>query len=187
MSFKKILVGVNNSPLGSHVVAAALELAQFNQAAIRLLHCITTEIVGEPTVPLPLDMGLQPSLTLGDYETQKVLVEKQIEEAQAILTRYREEAIARGLPTEADYQIGEPGHLICEVAKDWGAELVVVGRRGRTGLAEVLLGSVSNYVVHHAPCSVLVIQALETQAPATADSGLLSVEMNPALSHEGNG
>ncbi len=40
-----------------------------------------------------------------------------------------------------------------------GADLIVLGRRGRTGLAEALLGSVSNYVLHHAPCSVLVVQA----------------------------
>ncbi|RMG10302.1 MAG: universal stress protein, partial [Cyanobacteria bacterium J055] len=36
--------------------------------------------------------------------------------------------------------------------------LIIVGRRGRQGIEEAVLGSVSNYVVHHAPCSVLAIQ-----------------------------
>jgi nucleotide-binding universal stress UspA family protein len=33
-----------------------------------------------------------------------------------------------------------------------------MGRRGRTGLSELFLGSVSNYVTHHAPCSVLTLK-----------------------------
>ncbi|NEO28803.1 MAG: universal stress protein, partial [Kamptonema sp. SIO4C4] len=35
---------------------------------------------------------------------------------------------------------------------------VIIGRRGRVGLSEILLGSVSNYVLHHAPCAVMVVQ-----------------------------
>jgi phage terminase large subunit GpA-like protein len=50
----------------------------------------------------------------------------------------------------------------------------MVGHRGRTGLSEFLLGSVSNYVMHHAPCSVLVVNnpkadlASETEAADVA-------------------
>ena len=44
------------------------------------------------------------------------------------------------------------------LAKDWNADLIIMGRRGLTGLSEMFLGSVSNYVVHHASCSVLLIQ-----------------------------
>ncbi|WP_442949349.1 universal stress protein [Nostoc sp.] len=40
----------------------------------------------------------------------------------------------------------------------WGADLIVLGRRGLKGFAELLAGSVSNHVVHHSPCSVLVVQ-----------------------------
>ncbi|NEO65320.1 MAG: universal stress protein, partial [Moorea sp. SIO4G2] len=40
--------------------------------------------------------------------------------------------------------------------------LIVLGRRGLGGLKEMVLGSVSNYVVHHAPCSVLVVQGVAT-------------------------
>lgn len=52
---------------------------------------------------------------------------------------------------------GAPDQQIVERAKDWGADLIVVGSHGR-GFWGRLLGSVSNGVVHHAPCSVLVVR-----------------------------
>lgn len=175
MSFKKILVALNHSLLSRHVFAQALELAVFNQAAIRLIHCITPEMVAEPTGIMLYETVLPQNITLNDYQTQRVLIEQRIEEAQVMLDRYRQEALNQGVLTEADYQIGEPGQQICEIAKDWGADLITIGRRGHTGLAEVLLGSVSNHVVHHAPCSVLVIQEVELEAPDAMVSDLSSV------------
>jgi len=47
--------------------------------------------------------------------------------------------------------------MICELAIDWNADLIMMGRRGRSGIAEFFLGSVSNYVLHHAPCSVQIV------------------------------
>lgn len=52
---------------------------------------------------------------------------------------------------------GSPDPIIIEVATDWKADLIVVGSHGR-GFWGRLLGSVSNAVVHHAPCSVLVVK-----------------------------
>lgn len=167
MSFKKIIVALNDSPLCERVFAAALELALSTKAAIKLLHCVTSEIVAEPTIQMPYETGLQPNFPLTDYESQRLVIETHLEGAQAILERYRSEAISQGVPVESDCEIGEVGNQLCEAAKDWGADLIVVGRRGRKGLAEALLGSVSNYVVHNAPCSVLVIQDVETEPPAS--------------------
>ena len=56
-----------------------------------------------------------------------------------------------------DVTNGSPEQKIVEVAKDWGADLVVVGSHGR-GFWGRLLGSVSDAVVHHAPCSVMVVR-----------------------------
>lgn len=52
---------------------------------------------------------------------------------------------------------GSPDQQIVEKAKEWNADLIVVGSHGR-GFWGRLMGSVSNGVVHHAPCSVLVVR-----------------------------
>lgn len=61
------------------------------------------------------------------------------------------------LAIETDVLHGAPDQQIIERAKDWKADLIVVGSHGR-GFWGRLLGSVSDGVVHHAPCSVLVVR-----------------------------
>lgn len=53
---------------------------------------------------------------------------------------------------------GHVKQVIVEEAKDWGADLIVVGSHGYGFFGRVLLGSVSDFVLHHAPCSVLVVR-----------------------------
>jgi nucleotide-binding universal stress UspA family protein len=70
-------------------------------------------------------------------------------------------AIALGIKADSQQILGSPGKTICKVAKETEADLIVVGHRGRWGLTEILLGSVSNYVFHHANCCVLVVPTHE--------------------------
>ncbi|MEL6910326.1 MAG: universal stress protein [Cyanobacteria bacterium J06629_2] len=53
---------------------------------------------------------------------------------------------------------GQLSSTICEFAHSCQADVIAIGRRGHSGLQEMFLGSVSNYVVHHAPCSILLVQ-----------------------------
>lgn len=161
--FKKILVALDDSSESNIVFDGALELAQTHGASLKLLNCLTNEIVGEPVGTLPLEMGLYPELVT-TYPTYPALLEQRLEQAQQMLQSHSESAKSRGVRVEYDCQVGEAGACLCQEAKKWGADLIVLGRRGRTGLTEALLGSVSNYVLHHAPCSVLVIQSLETES-----------------------
>ena len=55
---------------------------------------------------------------------------------------------------------GSAGKAIVEAAQDWGADLIVVGSHGYGFWNRVLVGSVSQAVVHHAPCSVLIVRKL---------------------------
>jgi nucleotide-binding universal stress UspA family protein len=58
-------------------------------------------------------------------------------------------------PTSAN---GSPGRLVFLVheAREWDADLIVIGAHGLTGLESILMGNVARHVVDHAPCSVEV-------------------------------
>lgn len=162
MGFHKILVAIDDSDLCKSVFAQALELALANRAALMLFHCVPVEMIAEPIVPSSDILGFNTQMLSPDYQVQRIEVERESQETNALLQSYCQTAISQGVPTEFDYNIGEAGQSLCEVAQSWVADLIVVGRRGRKGLTEALLGSVSNYVLHHAPCSVLVIQHVES-------------------------
>jgi nucleotide-binding universal stress UspA family protein len=59
---------------------------------------------------------------------------------------------------------GSPKHVILDEAERWGADLIVVGSHGRRGLQRFLLGSVSQAVALHAPCSVEIVRMPLAQA-----------------------
>ena len=139
MSFKKILVAVDDSPATATVFTKALELAQRDAAQLMIGYSIELATSSQLTVNL-VDL---------EIETQQ---------AQSLLQLYYQKAKILGIMAEYSYQTGEPGTNICHLARSWGADLIVLGRRGLKGFAELLAGSVSNHVVHHAPCSVLVVQ-----------------------------
>lgn len=76
-------------------------------------------------------------------------------EAQALVRRGRELGVA---VTFLIWQ-GDPGEVIVEAARSEGVEMIVVGSHGRRGVERALLGSVSDHVVRHAPCPVLVVRS----------------------------
>ena len=61
---------------------------------------------------------------------------------------------------------GYANQVIVEEAESWGADLIILGSHGYGLWRRALLGSVSNSVLHHAPCSVLVVRAKEGDRPA---------------------
>jgi nucleotide-binding universal stress UspA family protein len=77
----------------------------------------------------------------------------------AVLTQGAVEALrAAGLNAESVVREGDPRSVIVDEAKDWDADLIVLGSHGYTGLKRWLLGSVAQFVVNHAPCSVEVVR-----------------------------
>ncbi|WP_071517862.1 universal stress protein [Geitlerinema sp. PCC 9228] len=162
MSFSRIFVALDESQLSDTVFRHAMELADTSQSQLMLFHCMDPEIAGEPIIPVPIEVGLYPDLVESAHKNQQDWLQKQTEHIRLWLQKMSEEASKRGISTELDFKIDEAGPGICRAAKAWNADAIVVGRRGRRGLAEVLLGSVSNYVVHNAHCSVLVIQTGES-------------------------
>jgi nucleotide-binding universal stress UspA family protein len=82
------------------------------------------------------------------------------------MTKYAEELTARvadslrtkGLTAEPVVREGDPRSLIVDEAKQWPADLIILGSHGRSGLKRWLLGSVSQSVASYAPCSVEVVR-----------------------------
>ncbi|AFY77050.1 universal stress protein UspA-like protein [Pleurocapsa sp. PCC 7327] len=159
MSFDKILVAIDMSEIHKNVFERALSLAQKNNASLMLLHALSPE---EENSPLPIPPNLTEmypaagnDLTLEIWRQQWQEFERQGVE---VLQSLAQKAIKAGVRVQYEQIPGSPARTICQVAREWQANLIVIGHRGRSGLSEMLLGSVSNYVVHHAPCSVLLVR-----------------------------
>ncbi len=155
--FRHILVAIDNSPAGEKVFQAALSLAEALGSRLMLLHVLSAEESGSPQFPMIPLPEYYPGLsdqTLALYEEQLHTYEQQGLER---LQQRSKQAMAQGISTEMMQVTGQVGRTICRTAKEWKADLILVGRRGHSGLNELLVGSISNYVMHHAPCSVMVI------------------------------
>jgi nucleotide-binding universal stress UspA family protein len=158
--FHRILVGLDESELGQQVFEQALDLAKVYQAQLHFLHVIQDpgpSMSGSSVMSGFSDMGSYPLFS--DPNVWETQVQSQKEHAKHWLERYGAQANEAGVTARWSCQMGEPGPVVCEMAKQNQADLILIGRRGLTGLVEALMGSASNYVLHHASCSVLVVQA----------------------------
>ena len=134
--FKKILVGLDFGDTSDVVFQKSVTLAQSIGANLILLGVL-----------IPAEDRSVYEGRYREYELQEL----------ARLNHFAQRAQAVGVETEVIQMAGSPGWAICEQAKTAEVDLLMVGSHGRMGLSEMLLGSVSNYVMHHADCSVLVV------------------------------
>jgi nucleotide-binding universal stress UspA family protein len=156
--FQKILVAIDDAECSHSIFEKALVLAKANQSELMLIHVST---VLDYFYPGEAYLAVTVS-ALNSY-AEKLAQREQAETEK--LQRLAALATAAGIPTEFIQKIGDPGKMICEVAKTWNANLIAIGRRGLNGLNELLMGSTSNYVLHHAPCDVLTIQEVAQTLP----------------------
>ena len=116
---------------------------------------ITLAVVPPVFVPTASVSPMDTHPTLADPELEHALEEEQ---RAAQYTEVHELDAVLGITAEHLVETGEPGPTICDVAADVGAEIIVIGTHGHGWLKQVLMGSVSTHVLHHAPCPVLVIR-----------------------------
>ncbi|NJM17297.1 MAG: universal stress protein [Richelia sp. RM2_1_2] len=155
----KILVALDKSKQTGKVFQTALDLVKGKDSEIKLLHCINSNImVGDVSsiggIGTIGDINIYGNLQKNYQQELKQEIRKVSEWSEY----YTQQARMQKIPASYTYELGEPGKKICEFAQSWGADLIVLGSRGHSGITEVLLGSVSNYVIHHACCSVLVVK-----------------------------
>ncbi|MEL7223343.1 MAG: universal stress protein [Cyanobacteria bacterium P01_D01_bin.36] len=159
--FKTILAGLDGGETCDVVFKNALELAQSLCAELILIGVLVPADRASPTVPVTVGSTLSPAGV--DDSLWSVYQERYREYEMRELDKlksFTQKATAAGVKSRFYQMSGRAGWSICEQAKNHGADLVVVGSHGRMGLSEMLLGSVSNYVMHHAACSVLVLHDL---------------------------
>ena len=88
-------------------------------------------------------------------ETLDVLREDQLAEGETIVAAAVEALGLTGATTKV--LSGHAGQMICNLAAELDASSIVIGSRGRGGIKRAVLGSVSDHVVRHAPCPVVVV------------------------------
>jgi nucleotide-binding universal stress UspA family protein len=154
--FHRILVALDKSQMSQYVFDEAVYLAQATGAEMLLLSVLSAFEQPGLALGLHTDSIYQVSTETIDYYIRhwEDVKEKGIE----YLTVLKNQAIAKGITADLTQEVGDPTRIICDIAHSWEADLIVMGRRGLSGLSEFFLGSVSSYVLHHAPCSVLITE-----------------------------
>lgn len=140
----KILLATDGSPLSTPAIQAAVRRPWPPGSVVRVL----------VVVEFPLPIG--PEAAVAANFTR--LAEEARKDGEQIARSVRETVVQAGLPVDVAVREGRAGREIVDAAKTWGADLILMGSRGRTGLKRALLGSVSEYVVSHATCSVEVVR-----------------------------
>lgn len=169
--FKRILVALDSSSLRQMVFDQALDLAQATGAKLMLLHVLSAYEEGSPGIPIRSYQAYYPVLDDAVWKDYQRRWETFESNRMAMLQREADLAQTAGVEVEFSQAAGDPATTICAVAKSWNTDLIVVGSHRRRGLGELLLGSVSNHVMHHAACSVMVVHSgheAGAEAPAAA-------------------
>ena len=142
---KRILAPIDFSDCSKKALQYAIPLAKQHGAAITLLYVVPTNYaVGEYG---GIDYASLEAQMRASGETQ--------------LNRLAAEAVHGEIASDTLIRTGSPATEIIEVAKSLPADVIVISTHGRTGLRHVLLGSVAERVVRHAPCPVLVVRERE--------------------------
>jgi nucleotide-binding universal stress UspA family protein len=154
---QKILIAIGDTPDSEKILAAGLMLAEKLGAQILLLHVLNPlvhhsfEALGSPLLGGVLPM-------VDDQAIAQYLKEWQQYEKRGMerLEAYVQQAMARNIKVESLQNWGDSAPMICAAAKNWSADLIVMGRNQQSALSEIFLGSTSNYVLHNASCAVMI-------------------------------
>lgn len=140
---QNILVPTDFSRSSELALEAARVLAQQNEARVTLVHVLAIEPLAVGQVQQ--DMERNRELEAAVHEHLDAIREDRFAElpdVKTVLVRASHTAMA-----------------LCELAEEQGVDMIVMATHGRTGLARLLIGSVAEAVVRHAPCPVLLLRS----------------------------
>jgi nucleotide-binding universal stress UspA family protein len=148
--YSRILVPVDGSPTSNAGLDEAIKLAKQFGSQLRLLHVVDQ---------MPLAVSAE------GFGVMSVDVLELLKEAgERVLADAKAHVDAAGVPVDTllvDSPNGRLSDHVTAVAKEWPAELIVIGTHGRRGIGRVLMGSDAEQVVRHAPVPVLLYRAVE--------------------------
>lgn len=141
MKCHKILLAYNGSQEGKRALLECAEFAEFHHAETHLLAVAS----------------MPPSLFLTEGFVPEELLEEEKKRTQVVLEEGIKSLTDKGFKATGHLAVGEPVEEICRLAKDLGADLVVVGHNQNTSFAaRWWKGSVGASLLDYAPCSVLI-------------------------------
>jgi nucleotide-binding universal stress UspA family protein len=137
MRFNRILCGVDFSPDSLAAFRIAVETAQLNSASLHLFHVIEAQPTASGEVLIEI------------VKRANAAMETLVESAQSSL---------EGLAFTTEVTSGRAFVEIVRRAREWKADLTVLGSKGTTSLEQIIMGGTAEGVVKEAPCSVLVVR-----------------------------
>ena len=142
-SIQKILVAVDFSEYADSVLDVAVEFAKRLSAELHLVHAFDVRI---------------PLVTPYEVAIPTAFIEEAREAAASKLDALIRKAAAEGTAATSHLREVPTASAIVDLAEELGVDLIIMGTRGHTGLKHVLLGSVAERTLRHAPCSVLTVK-----------------------------
>jgi len=143
----KILLAIDDSKFSEAAIQALIAQAPPKGSEVRVLHVIE---------PLPAIYG---GAEWGYVMDWQAVTREQRKQAEALMARATQTLRAAGFQVTTAIEEGAPKAVILDSAAKWPADLILVGSHGRRALDRFLLGSVSEAVARHAPCSVQIVRA----------------------------
>jgi nucleotide-binding universal stress UspA family protein len=144
-SIMKILLAVDESAYAEEAVRDVEARLTVADTQVRVLHVVGTFIPPAATV-VEADGSLE--------SVRKGVADRYEELVNGIAEKFRQ----LGVTAEGVVREGNAGKTIVNEAKEWKADLIVIGAHGLTGLESLAMGNVARYVVDHAPCSVTAVK-----------------------------
>ncbi|AIC15725.1 universal stress protein [Nitrososphaera viennensis] len=152
VSVKKILVPVDGSPVSSKAAQYAVHIAKVEGAKLVIMHVVENVKQGGA-------IGLQARygnvrLVEGFRRARIKSAERWMSDIVDDAAKQNVSAKAEILPDDGTHEVG----VITEYAKKNNVDLIVMGSRGQSTFKKLLVGSVTNAVINHSPCPVLVVR-----------------------------
>ena len=139
----KILLAVEDSVFSEAAVASVARQFRPQGTEVRVLHVVEPIAISEP-----------PQMSPGYFPELK----DRLPQAQKLVDQIANVLSSADFRVTSSVVAGDARSKILEDAAEWHAELIVLGSHGRKGLQRFLLGSVSEAVARHAPCSVQIVR-----------------------------